>query len=102
MIVIIKIQEQKMAKKTLKELLYKFLSPPEFMDIMLEGEVTRTRVDKEKRILEVYADFQNIIQILSLSFCIYFICFLPKKFYDRKLLLPSFYFQLKYPSYQNR
>ncbi len=48
-------------QKTLKELLTKYLPPKEFEDIVEAGRVSRTRLDKEKRILEVYADFDSII-----------------------------------------
>ena len=50
-----------MAQKTLKELLHKYLPPMKYAAIFDEGEVTRTRLDKDKRILEVFADFKNII-----------------------------------------
>ena len=50
-----------MAEKTLKELLYKYLPPPEFEAILSNGIVTRSRVDKEKRFLEVAAYFPYII-----------------------------------------
>ena len=50
-----------MAQKTLKELLNKYLPPRDVEPIFEEGRVTRSRIDKDKRILEVYADFENII-----------------------------------------
>ena len=50
-----------MAQKTLKELLNKYLPPKEFEEIVEAGMVSRTRIDKEKRLLEVFADFDNII-----------------------------------------
>ena len=50
-----------MAEKTLKELLYKYLPPQKYASILEEGIVSRTRLDKDKRFLEVYARFENII-----------------------------------------
>ena len=50
-----------MSQKSLSELLYKYLPPDEYKDILANGKVIRTRLDKEKRILEVYADFDRII-----------------------------------------
>ena len=50
-----------MSQKTLKELLHKYLPPKEFESILDGGLVTRSRVDKEKRLLEVFADFKVII-----------------------------------------
>ena len=50
-----------MAQKTLKELLNKYLPPKDFEAILEEGMVTRSRIDKDKRILEVFADFKHII-----------------------------------------
>ncbi len=50
-----------MSEKNLKELLYKYLPPEEYESILEAGVVTRSRVDKEKRYLEVYADFEGII-----------------------------------------
>ncbi len=50
-----------MSQKTLKELLNKYLPPLEYEAILEEGIVSRSRVDKERRYLEVYADFNRII-----------------------------------------
>ncbi len=50
-----------MAEKTLKELLNKYLPSDEIGRILGSGIVTKTRIDKEKRLLEVYADFSYII-----------------------------------------
>ena len=50
-----------MSEKSLKELLYKYLPPPEYDVILSSGVVTRSRVDKDKRFLEVFADFDKII-----------------------------------------
>lgn len=50
-----------MSQKSLKEYLYKYLPPQEYESILSEGRVTRSRVDKDKRFLEVYADFDRII-----------------------------------------
>ncbi len=50
-----------MAQKTLKELLYKYIPPAEYENILQSGIVTRSLVNKEERLLEVYADFNNII-----------------------------------------
>ena len=50
-----------MSEKSLKELLYKYLPPPEYDEILSSGVVTRSRVDKDKRFLEVFADFDRII-----------------------------------------
>ncbi len=47
--------------KTLAELLHKYLPAPEFEPILKAGIVTRSRVDKEKRFLEVTADFPYVI-----------------------------------------
>ncbi len=51
-----------MAVKTLKELLYKYVPPAEYEHILQSGIVTRTRLDKDKRMLEVFADFDAIIK----------------------------------------
>ena len=51
-----------MAQKNLKELLNKYLPPLEYAQILESGSVTRSRVDKEKRILEVHADFPCIVK----------------------------------------
>ena len=50
-----------MAEKNLKELLNKYVPSAEYDQILRSGIVTRSRVDKKKRILEVYADFKYII-----------------------------------------
>ena len=50
-----------MSEKNLKELLYKYLPPEDYVKILEMGRVTRSRVDKEKRYLEVYAKFEYII-----------------------------------------
>ncbi len=50
-----------MAQKSLKELLYKYLPPAEYEHILQSGVVTRTRLDKDNRMLEVFADFDEII-----------------------------------------
>ena len=50
-----------MSQKTLKELLYKYIPTPEQEQILSSGVVTRSRVDKERRILEVHANFESII-----------------------------------------
>ena len=50
-----------MAAKTLKELLNKFIPSDEHGKILASGTVTKSRIDKEKRILEVYASFPYII-----------------------------------------
>ena len=50
-----------MAEKNLKVFLNKYLPPDEFVQILECGMVTKSRVDKEKRLLEVYVDFPYII-----------------------------------------
>ena len=50
-----------MAQKTLQELLNKFLPSDEQAAILSSGLVTKSRIDKEKRILEVCADFPYLI-----------------------------------------
>ncbi len=50
-----------MAQKTLKELLSKYLPTDATGQILASGTVTKTRIDKEKRILEVFADFPYIL-----------------------------------------
>ena len=50
-----------MSQKTLYDLLNKYIPAPEEDDILKSGIVTRSRVDKEKRILEVHANFKFII-----------------------------------------
>ena len=51
-----------MAGKTLRELLTKYVPNEDYIGILSSGIVSKTRVDKEKRILEVYANFPNIIK----------------------------------------
>ena len=51
-----------MAEKTLKELFIKYIpSSDEYGRILSSGRVTKTRIDKEKRILEVYADLPYLV-----------------------------------------
>ena len=50
-----------MSQKTLKEYLYKYLPPAQYESIMTGGVVTRSRLDKDKRCLEVFVNFENII-----------------------------------------
>ena len=47
--------------KTLKELLHKYLPRPEMESVLNAGTVIRSRVDKDKRFLEVTADFPYLI-----------------------------------------
>ncbi len=47
--------------KTLKELFNKYTPTDEQLPVLEEGITVRSRVDKEKRILEVEADFSHII-----------------------------------------
>jgi DNA polymerase-3 subunit alpha (Gram-positive type) len=49
------------AQKKLKELLNKYLAPSDFEDILDDGIVIRSRIDKDKRFLEVTASFTNLI-----------------------------------------
>ena len=51
-----------MAGKTLLELLNKYVPNGDYIGILKSGVVTKTHVDKENRILEVYADFSHIIR----------------------------------------
>ena len=51
-----------MAEKSLKELLNKYVPNDFYADILASGTVTKTRIDKEKRILEVFADFPSLIK----------------------------------------
>ena len=51
-----------MAGKTLLELLNKYVPNQDYIGILRSGVVTKTRVDKESRILEVYADFSHVIK----------------------------------------
>ncbi len=51
-----------MAEKSLKELLNKYLPTAEYETILSVGTVTKTRIDKEKRLLEVYADFPYLVE----------------------------------------
>ncbi len=50
-----------MAQKNLKDLLFKYLPPPEWESLLSDGEVLRSRVDKEKRFLEVSAHFPYLV-----------------------------------------
>ncbi len=50
-----------MAGKTLKQLLYKYLPPKDFEGILEEGIVARTRLNKDARSLELFADFKHLI-----------------------------------------
>ncbi len=50
-----------MSQKSLKELLHKYVAPEEYISILEVGIVTRSRIDKDKRLLEVYADFERIV-----------------------------------------
>jgi hypothetical protein len=49
------------AEKKLRDLLNKYLAPSEFEDILDDGIVLRSRIDKEKRFLEVTASFSSIV-----------------------------------------
>lgn len=51
-----------MAQKTLKELLNKYVPSDEQNRILESGTVIKSRIDKEKRILEVYADFPYLVE----------------------------------------
>lgn len=51
-----------MANKTLKELLSKYIPSDEHAAILSSATVTKSRIDKDKRILEVYADFPYIVE----------------------------------------
>ena len=51
-----------MAEKTLKELLTKYVPNEDYLGVLTTGTVCKTRVDKEKRILEVFARFPHIIK----------------------------------------
>jgi len=50
------------AQKTLLQLLTKYTPPPEFEEILREGSVISSRVDKERRMLEVRASFPSVIK----------------------------------------
>ena len=50
-----------MAQKNLRQYLSKYLAPDEYIHILESGNVTRVRIDKEKRMLEVEVDFPKII-----------------------------------------
>ncbi len=50
-----------MEQKTLRQFLNRYLPPEKYEKILEAGRVIRSRVDKEKRILEVFADFEDII-----------------------------------------
>ena len=47
-----------MEQKTLTQFLSKYLPPDKYKGILDGGRVSRSRVDKENRILEVFADFE--------------------------------------------
>ena len=47
--------------KTLSQLFYKYVPTDTQKRILDEGRVIRSRVDKENRIIEVYAEFDRII-----------------------------------------
>ena len=51
-----------MAEKTLKEMLTKYVPTEDYLGVLTTGIVSKTRVDKEKRILEVFARFPNLIK----------------------------------------
>ncbi len=51
-----------MAEKTLRQLLSKYAPSPEYEKVLSVGTVTKTRIDKEKRILEVSVDFPYLIE----------------------------------------
>ncbi len=51
-----------MAEKTLKELLSKYLPTAEQDRILSAGRVTKSRIDKEKRMLEVHASFPYLVE----------------------------------------
>ena len=51
-----------MAEKTLRELLSKYVPNEDYLGILTSAKVTKTRLDKEKRILEVYAELPNIVK----------------------------------------
>ena len=50
-----------MAGKTLKELLSKYTPPQEYKALLESADNVLSRVDKEKRILEVRADFPYLV-----------------------------------------
>ena len=50
-----------MAEKNLKELLTKYVPDDGLEQILLTGIVTKTKVDKGQRILEVWVDFPYLI-----------------------------------------
>ena len=50
-----------MAQKNLADLLFKYLPPSEWEGLLRDGEVLRSRVDKEKRFLEVSAHFPYLV-----------------------------------------
>ena len=50
-----------MAQKNLRQYLSKYLAPDEYINVLESGIVTRVRIDKEKRILEVGVDFNEIV-----------------------------------------
>ena len=51
-----------MAEITLKEKLNKYIPKDEYVGILTSGVITKTRLDKENRILEMYADFPYIVE----------------------------------------
>ena len=50
-----------MAQKSLGELLNKYIPSDGHESILASGLVTKTRIDKDKRLLEVYAEFPRIV-----------------------------------------
>ena len=50
-----------MAQKNLRQYLSKYLAPDEYIHVLDSGIVTRVRIDKDKRILEVGVDFNEIV-----------------------------------------
>ena len=50
-----------MAGKTLKELLSKYIAPEKYLGVLTTADNVVSRVDKEKRILEVRADFPTLV-----------------------------------------
>ena len=51
-----------MAGKNLRELLSKYIPPEKYIDILSSADNVVSRVDKERRILEVRADFPRIVE----------------------------------------
>ena len=54
-----------MAEITLKEKLNKYIPKDEYVGILTSGVITKTRLDKENRILEMYADFPYIVKLVK-------------------------------------